>query len=133
MTSPGGAPRTGGTPGEAPRQPVRAYVMTRGRSQPSRNTLRPETLLIVTDPDRRPPPSATREERAFLDICRGLLSLAEAAQALHQPISVAAVLASDLIDAGHLTVRARPAAQPASPSSPDHHLLRALLDGLQQL
>jgi Protein of unknown function (DUF742) len=123
MTRPRDPSEAGEAPGEVPRQPVRPYVITRGRSQPSRNTLRPETLLIVADPDRRLPPSATREERAFLDTCQGLLSLVEAAQALRQPVSVAAVLASDLIDAGYLTVR----------SSSDSDLLRALLDGLQQL
>lgn len=119
---------TGGPPEETPRRPVRAYVITRGRSQPTRNTFRPETLLIATDPDRRLPPAATVEQRRFLEICRGLLSLSEAAEALRLPISVAAVVASDLVDAGHLTIRSTP---PSSASDPT--LLRALLDGLRQL
>ncbi|HEX2313449.1 MAG TPA: DUF742 domain-containing protein [Thermomonospora sp.] len=128
MTDHPGPPGTGDPPEETHRRPVRPYVITRGRSQPTRNTLRPETLLIATDPDRRLPPSAAVEQRRFLDVCRGLLSLSEAAEALRLPISVAAVVASDLVDAGHLTLRSNP---PSSASDPT--LLRALLDGLRRL
>jgi hypothetical protein len=35
--------------------PVRPYVITGGKAHPSRNTIRPETLLIAIDPDRPPP------------------------------------------------------------------------------
>lgn len=128
MTGRHGPPGAGGPPEDTYRRPVRAYVITRGRSQPTRNTFRPETLLIATDPDRRLPPSATVEQRRFLEVCRGLLSLSEAAEALRLPISVAAVVASDLVDAGHLTIRSNP---PSAASDPT--LLRALLDGLRRL
>ena len=118
---------TGG--GEFRDRAVRPYVITGGRSRPSRNTVRPETLLVLTDEDRPLPVSASREERALLHICQRLLSLAEAAAHLELPVSVVSVLASDLVDAGYLTARSGvPRAQ-----LPDRMLLQEVLAGLRRL
>lgn len=124
-------------------RPVRLYVVTGGRARPSRNTIRPETLLIAADADRQLPVSASSEERALLRMCQRLLSLVEAAVHLELPVSVVSVVASDLIDAGFLGVRgssedsASGGAQ-AGPGEfvsarPDRNLLQEVLDGLRKL
>jgi Protein of unknown function (DUF742) len=113
-------------PGEYHDRPVRTYVLTGGRAAPTRNTVRPETLVLAT-PARPLTVSASRTERALLGMCRRLISLAEAAVHLELPVSVVMVVASDLIDSGHLSVRT-PANEPVSSD-----LLEELLNGLRKL
>jgi len=124
-------------------RPVRLYVVTGGRARPSRNTIRPETLLIAAGPDRQLPVSASSEERALLRMCHRLLSLIEAAVHLELPVSVVSVVASDLIDTGFLTVRgssedpssggAQPGPGEYESARPDRQLLQEVLDGLRKL
>ena len=114
-------------PGEYRDLPVRSYVLTGGRAAPTRNTIRPETLVIAATPAKPLPVSATRMERVLLAMCRSLLALAEVAAYLQLPVSVLVVVASDLIDSGHLSVRT-PASQPVS-----RDLLEELLNGLRKL
>lgn len=115
--------------GEYRDRAVRSYVITRGRARPSRNTIRPETLLVQAEDDQPLPVSATREERALLRMCERLLSLAEASAHLGLPVSVVSVLASDLVDGGYLTARS------GIPRAvlPDRELLQEVLDGLRRL
>jgi hypothetical protein len=107
--------------------PVRQYVLTSGRAHPSRNTIRPETLLVV-DPDVPRPLTITRQQRELLDVCGGMLSLAEVAAHLRLPVSLVVVLASDLVDSGHLSIRSAPRHIP-----PSAELLEKVLDGLRKL
>jgi hypothetical protein len=118
-------------------RPVRPYVVTRGRVRPTRNTIRPETLLIATDADRPLPASASSEERALLRMCRRLLSLVEAAVHLELPVSVVSIVASDLVDAGLLAMRVSavgPRGGPgdSAPGRPDRQLLQEVLNGLRR-
>jgi hypothetical protein len=117
--------------GEDPEDPraVRPYVITRGRSRPSRNTIGVETLLVASAPTRSLPVSATREEAALVRMCERLLSLVEAAAHLGLPVSLVKVLASDLVDSGHLSARS------GIPKAdlPDSQLLQEVLDGLRRL
>jgi len=108
---------------------VRPYVITGGRARPSRNTIRPETLLVSADGDVPLPVAASREQRALVRMCMRLLSLAEAAAHLELPVSVVSVIASDLVDGGYLT--ARSGVPPAVPL--DRELLQEVLDGLRKL
>lgn len=108
-------------------RPVRPYVLTGGRTVPTRNTIRPETLVIAAAPGKQLPISAGRTERALLGMCRNLLSLAEAAAYLELPVSVVVVVASDLVDSTHLLVRTD-AAGPVS-----REVLEELLHGLRKL
>lgn len=119
-----------GTGGRCPDRPVRPYVITGGRARPSRNTIRPETLLAAAADQGAPVPiGAGREQRALLRMCARLLSLAEAAAHLGLPVSVVAVIASDLVDAGQLTARSGiPRA-----GRPDRKVLQEVLDGLRRL
>ena len=114
-------------PGEYRDSPVRFYVVTGGRATPTRNTVRPETLVIAASPGKPLPLSASRTERALLGMCRQLLSLAEAAVHLQLPASVIMVVASDLIDSGHLVVRT-PTDEPVNAD-----ILKELLHGLRKL
>ncbi len=107
--------------------PVRPYVLTSGRAHPSRNTIRPETLLVV-DQDAPPPVTPTRQQRALLEMCGGMLSLAEAAAHMRLPVSLVVVIASDLVDSGHLQIRSAPRHSP-----PSAELLEKVLNGLRKL
>ncbi len=121
-------------------RPVRPYVVTRGRVRPSRNTIRPETLLIVTEASQPLPASASSEERALLRMCRRLLSLVEAAVHLQLPVSVVSIVASDLVDAGFLAMRVSAGdlvsgahGRPGDgPDRPDRQLLQEVLNGLRR-
>lgn len=107
--------------------PVRRYVVTGGRAAPTGPRLRPERLLIA-EPGQQLPPEATPEQRSLVEMCQGLLSLAEAAAHLAMPVSVVAVVASDLVASGHLSVR-NPAA-PTATSVPEW-IVKEVLDGLR--
>lgn len=108
---------------------IRPYVLTGGRARPSRNTIGVDTLLVVVDPDKPLAISASREKRALLRMCTRLLSLVEAAAHLELPVSIVTILASDLVDSGHLTARSGiPEA-----TRPDRDLLQEVLDGLRRL
>ena len=118
-----------GPGGDYTARALRPYVITKGRSRPTRNTVGMETLLITVDPARELPISATREEHALVRICERLLSLVEAAAHLELPVSLVTILASDLIDAGHLSARSGlPDAK-----RPDSKLLQEVLNGLRRI
>ncbi|GAB3977696.1 DUF742 domain-containing protein [Actinoallomurus acanthiterrae] len=111
--------------GEYRDRPVRPYVITGGRAAPTRNTIRPETLLIANT-SRPLPVHATLEQRRLVGLCQGLMSLAEAAAHLELPVSVTAVVASGLVDDQYLSART-----PAP--DPSREILQELLDGLRRL
>lgn len=108
---------------------LRPYVITKGRTRPTRNTVGVETLLVATGAEAPLPVSATREERALVRMCERLLSLVEAAAHLELPVSLVKVVASDLVDSGHLIARS------GVPQAvlPDPQLLQEVLDGLRRL
>lgn len=123
-------------------RPVRPYVITGGRARPTRNTVRPETLLLAAPGGKELPVSASSEERALLAMCHQLLSLVEAAAHMRLPVSVIRVVASDLVDTGFLTMRLsdeQPSdagqPEPGSPRStrPSRDLLEEVLHGLSKL
>lgn len=116
-------------PDDVPNQALRPYVITRGRSRPTRNTINIETLLVASETARSLPVSATREEQALVRMCARLLSVVEAAAHLELPVSLVKVLASDLVDAGYLTARS---GVPQA-AQPDMQLLQEVLDGLRRL
>jgi hypothetical protein len=120
-------------------RPVPSYVVTGGRARPTRNTMRPETLLVAAGDGKQLPVTASSEKRALLKMCRRLLSLVEAAAYLRLPVSAAVVVACDLVDEGFLRVsgefspgtdRPRPDTRPGRP---DLDLLEEVLHGLHKL
>ncbi|MFG2606577.1 DUF742 domain-containing protein [Streptomyces sp. NPDC048514] len=105
---------------------VRPYVVTDGRSQPSRNTF--DLVTLVTVAANRPPATAGPEHRRIVELCsHGSLSVAEVAGHLRLPASIVKVLLGDLVDSGHILARA------AVPRAwrPEPELLREVLHGLR--
>src|SRR5690606_41332324 len=84
--------------------PVRSYVLTSGRAHPSRNTLRPETLVRAVE-SRPLLSTASRMERELVPLCRGTLALAEVAAYLQLPVSLVAVVVSGPVDPAHVAKR----------------------------
>lgn len=120
-------------------RPVPSYVITGGRARPTRNTIRPETLLVAVNDAKQLPVTASSEKRALLKMCHRLLSLVEAAAYLRLPVSVAIVVACDLVDEGFLRVSGEFPADTDSdgpgtrPGRPAMDLLEEVLRGLQKL
>ncbi|WP_410570440.1 DUF742 domain-containing protein [Amycolatopsis sp. cmx-4-61] len=106
--------------------PVKAYVLTGGRTRP-KATLPAETLIIALG-DKPMPARTSRQQRDLLRLCRGQLGLAEVAAHLKLPMSVVRILASDLIDAGLLGVRV-----PSRNTRPELELMEQVLAGLRKL
>jgi hypothetical protein len=107
---------------------VRPYVVTGGRSAPSRNHF-DHVRLVISRPDMSHT-DLTPEQRGVLELCLpGALSVAEIGGHLGLPISVLRILLADLMESGHITTRAPiPGAQ-----QPDRQLLEAVLSGLRAL
>jgi hypothetical protein len=104
---------------------VRAYVITGGITRPSRD-LGLVTLLVAQG---LPAQGLAPEQRRVLGMCsrHGALSVAEIAAHLDLPPSVVTILASALMDSGHLAI-------PTPKSSlPDVDILKEVLRGLRQL
>jgi len=81
---------------------VRPFIMTGGRTRPTRRDLRLEPVL-------HPVPSVdistySSEQAAILSACRQPQSVAEIAAALGLVVSVVSILAADLVAAGLLDV-----------------------------
>ncbi|RJO73656.1 DUF742 domain-containing protein [Nocardia panacis] len=103
---------------------VRAYVRTGGRSRATRDL--DLVTLVVASGD--PAQGASADARRVMDVVRrGSLSIAEIAAYLDQPPSVIKIIASDLLDSGHLS-----SPTPAE-ALPDLALLEEVLNGLRAL
>ncbi|MCX2971709.1 MULTISPECIES: DUF742 domain-containing protein [Streptomyces] len=107
---------------------VRPYVITGGRSGGPAATLPWETLVRAADAAATAGSAGLQpEHRRILELCQGLLSVAEIAAHLGQPPSVVQVLLADLIERGLLVARPPvPAAERA-----DVTMLRKVLHGLE--
>ncbi|MYW94972.1 DUF742 domain-containing protein [Amycolatopsis rubida] len=111
----------------APARPVATYVMTGGRTRPTRVRVLPDTVLCATEAGCADTGSVS-EKRALLADLRRPLSLAEAAARQRLPIAVARVLVSDLLDDRLLDVHAQ-----ARLDRPDPEFMKKVLHGLQKL
>ncbi|MFF0493661.1 DUF742 domain-containing protein [Nocardia sp. NPDC003482] len=83
---------------------VRPFLMTGGRTTPLIDGLRIETLVQATPAALSAP--LRFEQHAAVRLCQQPHSIAEIAAALRVPIGVARVVVSDLVTAGHVSVRA---------------------------
>lgn len=109
---------------------VRPYVVTGGRSAPSRNTFDQITLVMLlgTGLSRV---ELTPEQRAVLDLCLpGALSVAEIGSHLGLPLGVLRIVLADLMESGHITTRNTTI---LTAQLPDEALLEAVLVGLHNL
>jgi hypothetical protein len=81
---------------------IRPFLLTGGRTQPAREGLAIETLILAR---RGKISSALRfETRRIVELCQQATSMAEVASALRVPLGVARVLVSDLVADGSVTV-----------------------------
>lgn len=113
--------------GEYVDTPLRPYVLTGGRACGPVD-FAVDTVLVAAAGSGPLPVTVGRQERALLRLCRGLLTIAEAAAHLELPVSVVRVLAADLYASGHLDTVVTP-----SPSGPSLDVLKEVLDGLLAL
>jgi uncharacterized protein DUF742 len=93
-------PQTSKPEREDPRQRIRPYTMTGGRTNPTRADLELEALVATR---RHGPPASADlvlEQRSIVELCRETLSIAEVSARLGIPINVVKILVGDLADAG---------------------------------
>ena len=84
---------------------VRPFIVTGGRTRPTDERLRVETLVTAAPSALSAPLSF--ERRQIVRICQQPLSVAEVAAGLAVPLGVARVLIADLIAEGLITVHER--------------------------
>ncbi|MFF2143521.1 DUF742 domain-containing protein [Kitasatospora sp. NPDC058190] len=111
--------------------PVRPYVITGGRSRPTRADLAIESLVSALSDPPEPPEHVllNREHRRILGLCHSLLSVAEVAAHLGLPLGVVKVLVGDLWDLGAVQVLPPVPQAERLPTT----LLEEVLVGLRQL
>ncbi|MFF1676144.1 DUF742 domain-containing protein [Streptomyces sp. NPDC058256] len=108
---------------------VGLYVMTGGRSAPSRNHFDLITRVLIANSGLERA-GLTPEQCAVLDLCLpGALSVAEIGARLSLPLSVLRILLADLMETGHVTTSGTILATPRS----DQKLLEDVLAGLRKL
>ncbi|WP_030609143.1 DUF742 domain-containing protein [Streptomyces sclerotialus] len=107
--------------------PERLYVLTSGRNGPGKRSSLDMITLIVTRKEANA--SMQPEQAAIVNICDYPLSVAELSAYLRLPVSVIAVLLTDLLASGHVEARSPAPAK----SLPDVELLEAVMHGLQNL
>ena len=110
---------------------VRTYVLTSGRSAPTRNHLDQITLISLSQSARHLGRAhLTPEQRGALDLlAASAQSVAELGAQLSLPLSVLRILLADLMESGHITTQ-RPITQA---TTIDAKLLEDVLAGLQRL
>lgn len=106
----------------APR--ARPYATTAGRTEGKEQL---DIAALVRATGRFQPRQFPVEHAAALALCSSPVSVAEVAANLAQPVVVAKVLLSDLVESGAV------AARPLSFAPPDLDMLEKLLNGLQKL
>ncbi|MEU9337955.1 DUF742 domain-containing protein [Streptomyces sp. NPDC048290] len=117
------------------RRMVPAYLAVGGRAVLSRNTLQGLTALSVTG--LRPGPQQPPAHQRMMGLLEGgSLSVAETAAYLNLPVGACKVIASELVDGGHLTAhRPGPLFPPGDggPAQVTTGILERLVSGLQAL
>jgi hypothetical protein len=106
-------------------QLVRPYTVTNGRTHP---TAPLDLVSLVRATGQLPPRHLDPEHADALALCRRPTSVAEIAAHLHQPVVVAKVVLSDLIEWEVVTIRA----PGATTDLTDRQRLEALLHGLRE-
>ena len=108
---------------------VRPYILTRGRTEPTRGRFDLITLAVTV---RSPSPREVGldpECLAIVRLCHQPQSVAEIAAHMNLPAGTVRVLLSDLLDQGFIALQ-----EPQSETDMhDERLYRAVLDGLRAL
>lgn len=108
----------------------RPYAVTRGRTRPTdERTLEVEALVCATVRGEATSASLMGDRKAIVLLCRDVMSVAEIAAHIEEPLGVARILVSDLADQGFVVIY-RP---PDQSNRPDLALLERVLYGLHAL
>ncbi|MFC4584992.1 DUF742 domain-containing protein [Sphaerisporangium corydalis] len=108
---------------------VRPYVMTRGRTQPSRGQIDLITLVVTTNPVTSGEVGLGPEHHTIVRLCERPLSVAEIAASLDLPAGTVRVLLGDLVDRGLVAIQ-----EPAQEINVlDLETYKAVLNGLRTL
>jgi hypothetical protein len=106
---------------------VRPFIVTGGRTRPTDERLRVETLVTALPSALSAPLSF--ERRHIVELCQRPLSIAEIANSLATPIGVVRVIIADLVAERYVTVE-----QPLNlRDSMSVHLLERIRDGVRAL
>jgi hypothetical protein len=81
---------------------IRPFLLTGGRTRPTRDDLRVESLIQTVTGDTTD--TLRFEHRRIVEICRQPTSIAELSGALAVPLGVVRVLVSDLVAEGRVSV-----------------------------
>ncbi|MGX1239020.1 hypothetical protein RKD46_000124 [Streptomyces pseudovenezuelae] len=113
---------------------VRAYVITGGRSAPSRNVFDQITLITLSSSVPYLSRSDLNDEQNKIlgHLAHGAQSVIELGALLQLPLAVIRVLLSDLMEFGHITASGRRITD-APQAGPDQETLEAVLAGLRRL
>src|SRR5687768_5037374 len=84
---------------------VRPYVMTRGRTEPTRGKFDLISLAVAVGPPPGAESGLDPEHLSIIRLCRAPLSVAEMAAHLDLPAGTVRVLLGDLFDQGFVTVQ----------------------------
>jgi Protein of unknown function (DUF742) len=104
---------------------VRPFIVTGGRTRPTDERLRVETLVTALPSALSAPLSF--ERRHIVELCQRPLSIAEIANSLAAPIGVVRVIIADLVAERYVTVE-----QPLNlRDSTSVHLLERIRDGVR--
>ncbi|MEU9834089.1 DUF742 domain-containing protein [Streptosporangium sp. NPDC048047] len=108
---------------------VRPYVLTRGRTEPTRGRFDLITLAVAVGPAHAGAGGLDPECQAIVRFCHRPQSVAEIAAHINLPAGTVRVLLSDLLDQGLIATQ-----EPHSETDMhDEKLYKAVLDGLRAL
>ncbi|MET8146281.1 DUF742 domain-containing protein [Sphaerisporangium sp. NPDC005288] len=108
---------------------VRPYVMTRGRTEPSRGRIDLITLVVTLNTAPAAEPGLGPEHHTIVRLCERPLSVAEIAAHLDLPAGTVRVLLGDLVDRGLVAIQ-----EPARETDVlDLETYKAVLNGLRTL
>ncbi|MCX5191354.1 DUF742 domain-containing protein [Streptomyces sp. NBC_00268] len=106
--------------------PDRLYTITGGRSRSGPDN--PFDLVTLVLAESEPAPRTQSEHAAILKLAQFPTAVVEIAAELCLPVSITKVLLSDLLAAGHVSVR-----HPRRAAVPDPDFLEQVLVGLRNL
>jgi Protein of unknown function (DUF742) len=108
---------------------VRAFALTRGRSQPDGNVFDLLSYVVTTGRNAANSGYLQPEHNRILDLAADAISVAELASRVDLALGVVRVLLADLAEAGAIETY-RP---PPADELPHDDLLQAVINGLQSL
>lgn len=107
---------------------LRPFIVTGGRTRPTDERLRVETVISATPAALAAPLSF--ERRHIVEICQRPLSVAEVANSLGIPVGVARVLIADLVAERHVVVHVHLG---STENPPSLALLERIREGIRAL